>query len=69
MPGWTVIDQQERTGRLPNGSFGQVVRITYRTALGVVRSVDIDADTYRNVDAVKDIIDAEATRTDEIASL
>jgi hypothetical protein len=65
---WTVLDQEQTIGRLPDRTYGAVVRVTFRTAAGIVRSVELPAADY-SVDAVRALIDAAATETDAVQNL
>lgn len=65
---WLIIKQEQRTGKLPDGSFGDVVRVTYRTAGGTVRWADIPAELY-SADNVRAVLDSDAAETDATATL
>ena len=65
---YTVIKQAQTIGRLPDDTFGPVVRVTFRTANGTVRSIDVDANAY-NVDNVREAIEAEVQKIEDVANL
>lgn len=65
---YTVVSQRETIGRLPDNSYGQVVRVTFRTFADVVLSVDIPATEY-NVDNVQAAIEARVQHANAISQL
>ena len=66
--GWTVLGQETVFSKLPDNSIGQVVRITFQTALGVVGVVEVPSKTYSKDTAVA-AIDARAQHLDEVQAL
>lgn len=65
---FTVINQQTTIAQLPDGSYGNVVRIRFRTRLGVVGQVDVPAASYSRDSAVA-AIEAQAQHLDEVQAL
>ena len=65
---WTVLDQEQTIGRLPDRTFGPVIRVTFRTGAGIVRSLDVPAADY-SVDTVRALIDTAAAETDAVSGL
>lgn len=65
---YTVVSQRETIGKLPDNTYGQVVRITFRTFGDTVLSVDVPATDY-NVDNVKAAIEARVQHANDIAQL
>lgn len=65
---FTVVSQRETIGRLPDNSYGPVVRVTFRTFGDVVLSVDIPASEY-TVDNVKAAIEARVQHANDISQL
>lgn len=66
---WVVLSQAEVTVPDQAGSgYVAAVRVTFRTALGNVGTVDIPRASY-GVDAVRAAIDAHAATLDEISNL
>lgn len=65
---FTILDQEQTIGQLPDRTFGPVVKIKFRTAGGIVRQVDVPLPEYR-ADLVKARLEAESANTDEISNL
>jgi hypothetical protein len=65
---WTVLDQEQTVGQLPDRSYGPIVRITFKTEAGIVRSVNIPVADY-SVDQARTVIDAAASETDAVQNL
>lgn len=66
--GWTVVKQEQTIAKLPDDTFGPVVRITFRTTAGIVRSIDVPVAEY-NAATVAERIDNAAKETDAIQNL
>lgn len=67
-PTFTVVKQSEVVGELPDGSFGRLVRIVFRTAAGVLGSVDVPSSTYSRDTAVAAITE-RAKHLDDVQAL
>lgn len=66
MPGkLEVLTQRQTIARLPDDSYGTVMRITFRTAANVVLSVDVPAADY-NPETARAMIEERAAHADEI---
>ncbi len=65
---WVVVKQEQRTIALPEGGFGSGIRVTFRTAGGSLRWIDVPEAEY-SADHVRDLIDAAASETDAITNL
>lgn len=65
---WTVLDQEQTIGLLSDRTYGPVMRIKFRTAGNVVRSVDVPVADYSR-DAVVARLDEAAAETDAIQNL
>lgn len=66
--GWSVINQEQVIGKLPDNTYGPVVRVTYRTTAGVVRSTDVPVKGY-NAEAVAAQITAEVAEIEAVSGL
>lgn len=66
--GFTVLSQDEVTAKLPDGDYGRVVRIKFRTAAGVVGTVDVPSATYSK-DTARAAIEERAAHLDEVQNL
>ena len=66
--GWTVLDQEQTVGRLPDRSYGPVMRVTFKTAAGVVRSLDVPVADY-SAARVTELVEAAAAETDAVQNL
>lgn len=64
----TVLKQETVFASLEDGSVGQVVRVTFRTPLGVIGTVEVPARNY-SADVAKAAIQAKAAELDEVQSL
>jgi hypothetical protein len=65
---WHVVAQDETSGQLPNGSYGQGIRITFQTENGLRSSVFIAKSQY-NKESVLKAIRSEAKALTEIQNL
>lgn len=66
--GWEVIRQESMTVANPAGGFYEVIRVTFRTAAGVVGHVDVPRADY-TVDNVRAAIEGHAGTLDAVAAL
>jgi hypothetical protein len=66
--GWQVLNQEQVIAKLPDNTYGPVVRVTFRTDAGVVRNIDVPVAAY-DADTVRATIDAEVVKINEIANL
>lgn len=64
---YEVLTQRQTIGRLPDDTFGPVMRVTVKTAGGVVLAVDVPAADYVP-DKVRALIDEKVAHADEIAN-
>lgn len=67
--GWQVNAQTEQLQVLPNGQVGEVVVISFTTALGHAGTVTIPKAQYQNLDLVRQTIGAQAAHVDAVAQL
>lgn len=65
---YTVISQRQITGRLPDDTYGPMVRVTFQVTAGPVLSVDVDARAY-NVDTVRTMIEERVQHAEDISAL
>lgn len=66
--GYVVVKQQETVGKLPDDTYGPVVKIIFRVASGAVLSVQVPTTDY-SADAVRLAIEERVRHADEIANL
>lgn len=65
---WSVVAQVPTVGKLPDGTFGDVVRVTFRTAAGNLGVVIVPATTY-SAAAAREAIEAHAAELDAVTAL
>lgn len=65
---WIVLRQEQVIGKLPDNSYGPVVRVTYRTANNVVRWIDVPVEDY-TADNVSALIEAQVDEIDAVTNL
>lgn len=65
---YQVIAQRQTIAQLEDGSYGPVMRVTFRTKLGVVTSVDVPANVY-TADKARAMIEAQAAEVDAVQNL
>ena len=66
---WTVIGQRQTTGRLPDGTIGDVVEVTFKLYnSGTVARVDVPVQGF-SVAKVGEAIDAYADQLDAVHGL
>ncbi len=65
---FTVTGQRETVGLLPDGTYGQVVRVTFVTTAGDHMSVDVPSKAY-SVDNVRELIEQRVADADAITNL
>lgn len=66
--GYIVVKQEQTVGKLPDNTFGSVVRVTFRTTAGTVLAVDVPTDVY-SVDTVKAAIEERVAHSEAIDTL
>lgn len=65
---YTVVTQKQVVGQLPDGSFGPLMRVTFRTRGGTVSSLDIAPADY-TADKVHEAIAAASAEIDAVGNL
>lgn len=65
---YTIVKQEETTAQLRDGSWGKVMRVTFRTAGNVVLSVNAEQDQY-TAEGVRALIEEKVGHSEAIANL
>lgn len=65
---WTILNQEQVIAKLPDNTYGPVVRITYRTSMGLVRSTDVPVVAY-TADNVAAVINNEVDEIEAVQNL
>lgn len=65
---YNVVKQTTTIAQLPDGTFGQVVRVTFTTRGGALHAIDVPATSY-NAENVKSMIEARVRESEAIDSL